>query len=132
MFLIFTFFLKLMMHEVSSHRISVTRKKTKFSFIKRRLGGAQLPESLTRRIFWKIRISSQRNEIVVVGTKICRMVDFLSVLNTLLSSNYNRNQVKLKNMVFSNFMHKLLAKIRCNDILSVNLMQFTTNSTNIF
>ena len=120
------------MHEVSSHRISVTRKKNKFSFIKRRLGGAQFPESLTRRIFWKIRISSQRNEIVVGGTKICRMVDFLSVLNTLLSSNYNRNQVKLENMVFSNLMHKFHAKIRCNDILCVNLMMQLTTNSNIF
>ena len=66
------------------------------------------------------------------GTKVCRVVDFLSVRNTSLSSNYNRNQVILKSMVCSNFMHKLPAKMHFNGILSINLiMHFTTNSTNI-
>ena len=62
------------------------------------------------------------------GTKNCRMINFLSVLNTLLNSNYTRNQVIFKKMVFSNFIHKLHAKINYNGILCINLiMQFTTN-----
>ena len=66
------------------------------------------------------------------GTKVCRVVDFLSVRNTWLSSNYNRNQVILKSMVCSNFTDELHAKIHYIGILSINLiMQFTTNSTNI-
>ena len=62
------------------------------------------------------------------GTKICRMVDFPSVLNPLLCSNYNRKQVILKNMFFSNFIHELHAKIHYNGLVSINLiMLFTTN-----
>ena len=56
---IFSLFFEIKNARVSSDRISITMKETKkFFSIKRRLGGAQLPQSLTRGIFWKICIFS--------------------------------------------------------------------------
>ena len=58
-FIFSLFFFEIKNARVSSDRISVTMKETKnFFSIERRLGGAQLPQSLTRGIFWKICIFS--------------------------------------------------------------------------
>ena len=63
--------------------------------------GCQAPSKFDAGNFLEnLHIFLTERDRVVGGTKICRMIDFLSVLNTLLSSNYNRNQGILKNVVF--------------------------------